>query len=97
MTTPSDHAASAAQTIDWGAWVKCAAGASVTMSQINDWVTLAVGLLTIVYTVLKIFEWIKSTSRHEREQRTLERVWDRLDKMSSRPIPLDDQSHHRSK
>jgi hypothetical protein len=47
MTTPSDHAASAAQAIDWGAWVKCATGASITMSQVNDWVI-------IVYTVLKI-------------------------------------------
>jgi hypothetical protein len=100
----TDNAASAAQHVAWGPWMLSTSGAGLTISQVNEYVTLIVGLLTIGYTLLKISEWFcarrirdeEQTLRDE-ERRTLGLVWERLERMGSRATPLSDQSHHEGK
>ena len=98
MTPHTEHAAStAAQSVEWGAWLRSAAGAGITASQVNDWVTLLAGVLTAIYTILKIIEWFDARAARSEEQRTLRALWARLDRARSQPAPLDDQSHHDGK
>jgi hypothetical protein len=58
---------------------------------------LPAGVLTAVYTVLKIIEWFDARATRSEEQRTLRALWARIDRMSSQLAPLDDQSHHEGK
>ena len=104
MTPHTEHAAStAAQSVEWGTWLRSAAGtgATITASQVNDWVTLCAGLLTAVYTVLKIIEWFDARSARAQQTQSLERLhelWERRAlERTTRAAALDDQSHHAGK
>jgi hypothetical protein len=62
MTPHTEHAAStAAQSVEWGTWLRSAAGAGTTVglthTQVNEWMSTIVGLLTAIYTLLKVIEW----------------------------------------
>lgn len=113
MTAPTDQAASAVTSVEWGAWLRSVGGASatagLTVSQINDWIALCVGVLTAAYTLLKLVEWFearadRAATRAAREAQTrslehLHELWERRAMTRSRPAPLDDdpQEHHRGK
>jgi len=104
MTTPTDHAASAAaQSVEWGTWLRSVGGAGatagLTVSQVNDWIALGVGVLTAAYTMLKLFEWFearadRAAARAARDAQTrslehLHELWERRALSRSRPAPLD--------
>lgn len=68
MTPHAEQAAStAAQSVEWGTWLRSVGGAGTTVGikasqvgSVSDWVALAVGILTAAYTLLKIFEWFEA-------------------------------------
>lgn len=40
------------------------------LTRFNDWVTLIAGLLTVVYTALKIFDWLAAKFNKTRTSRS---------------------------
>jgi len=104
MNHPAEEAAShAARSIEWGGWLRSVAGAGLTASQVNDWITLIAGVLTAAYTLLKIVEWFQARSARVEQTKSLERLHQLWELREARrritaPAPLDDpQEHHKGK
>ena len=75
MTPHTEEAASAAaRSVEWGTWLRSAAGTGITASQVNDWITLLAGALTAIYTVLKIVEWFQARAARDQQTRSLEQL-----------------------
>ena len=61
--------------IGWGSVVASLTGSGITIAQINQYVTFGVGVLTAVYTAIKIVQALRNDAR---ERKALKRLMDRL-------------------
>jgi len=72
--------------ITWTSVMASITGASVTLAQINQVVTLLVGLATLIFTGIKIYQALTKAQT----DRKLVRAWMQRFQTTSRPVPLDE-------
>lgn len=61
--------------VSWASVGTSIAGAGITIADLNAWVTLMVGLATLVFTVVKIWQALNGAAR---DRETLRKLYRRM-------------------
>ncbi len=59
----------------WPALITSITGASITIADVNAWITLLVGLATLVFTIVKIYQALTGATR---DRAAMRKLYDKL-------------------
>lgn len=106
MNHPAEEAAShAVSSGGLATFAKLTAGFGLTIADLNAWLTLAGGLFTVVYGMLKIWDWFEDRKRKRQdwrerdelrasERQTMSALYRKLESRWTKPAELDTASGH---